>query len=287
MKLMTRIYQISGFDFEVANFFKLFGLSSEFATRSVVALHFIYICINLKYQFNFQVQLFKHPDVLGNTTNACEMLLPLLCHFTLILESFYKRQKEERIKNLMTKIRCNLECNLHTKLISLPYGKFLALFVVNSLIYVSVLIMVFRIAGKHSATSHSKAFLIKNFVNSTHGFIFPLTAWRIHVMFVLLSFIHGNLFDFYYSSRMHFIETCSILIQRKLISRMMNVNTESLKLLKETSSELWLLSELLNERFAFTLLTGITTKLALLVIDIYWIYMRVIHSMFNLDFIRM
>jgi hypothetical protein len=54
-----------------------------------------------------------------------------------------------------------------------------------------------------------------------------------------------------------------------------------LKHLKYTSIELWRLSDILNVRFAYTMLTCVICKLILLVIDIYWIYMRVSNSFFH------
>lgn len=115
---------------------------------------------------------------------------------------------------------------------------------------------------------------------------FLLSAWRLHQMFVFQSFILANLFDFYFATRIHFIEDCSILIQRKLNSLMLNGDSASLKLMQETSIDLWRLSELLNKRFAYTLLISITTKLVLFIVDIYWVYLRVIHNLLNMDFIR-
>lgn len=106
------------------------------------------------------------------------------------------------------------------------------------------------------------------------------------MLLVAPSVILVNLFDFYYASRVHFIEKCSILIQRKLISLWgCDDGEESLVQLKEASSELWRLSEMLNERFAYTMLVTVAGKLAVLVIDIYWVYIRMVHSVFT-HFIR-
>lgn len=105
-------------------------------------------------------------------------------------------------------------------------------------------------------------------------------------MLVFLSVILMNLFDFYYASCIHFVETRAILIQKKLISLMANNDSASLMLLKGTSIELWHLSEMLNERFAYTLLMTVTSKLVIFVIDIYWVYIRIIHSVYDFDFIR-
>lgn len=106
------------------------------------------------------------------------------------------------------------------------------------------------------------------------------------MVFIFLSVIQMNLFDFYYASRIHFIEKSSILIQSKLISLMANDDGATLMLLKEASSELWCLAEILNERFAYTMLISVTSKLAVFVIDIYWVYIRVIHNVFNFHFVR-
>lgn len=115
--------------------------------------------------------------------------------------------------------------------------------------------------------------------------MFPV--WQFHILLILSSTILSNLFDFYFASRLHFIEKCSILIQRKLISY--NATTKdgmSMKLLREMSVELWRLSESLNERFAYSLLTSVTSKLAMLVVHIYWVYMRTLHGNFNFEFVR-
>lgn len=77
-----------------------------------------------------------------------------------------------------------------------------------------------------------------------------------------------------------------MLIQRKLISIVPNDDGALLVSLKEASIELWHLSELLNERFAYSMLISVTSKLAVFVIDIYWVYIRVIHNVFNFHFIR-
>lgn len=121
---------------------------------------------------------------------------------------------------------------------------------------------------------------------STH--LLPFAVWRLHITFVLPSVLLINLFDFYFSTRMHFIERHSILVQRKLISLLANDDGATLLEMKETTMELWLLSELLNERFEYTLLLTTTTKLIIFVIDIYWVYVRVIHfEHFNTEFISM
>lgn len=118
-------------------------------------------------------------------------------------------------------------------------------------------------------------------------FIFSCSSvWRLHMLLVAPSVILVNLFDFYFASRVHFIEKCSILIQRKLISLWgCDDGEESLVQLKEASSELWRLSEMLNERFAYTMLVTVAGKLAVLVIDIYWVYIRMVHSVLT-HFIR-
>lgn len=115
---------------------------------------------------------------------------------------------------------------------------------------------------------------------------FLVLVWRFHQMIVFLSVILLNLFDFYYASRMHFIETRSILIQEKLISLMADGDAATLKQLKKTSIELWHLSAMLNERFAYTMLMTVLSKLIVFVIDIYWIYIRIIHAVFTFHFIR-
>jgi hypothetical protein len=105
------------------------------------------------------------------------------------------------------------------------------------------------------------------------------------MLFILLSVLVVNLFDFFFASRVHFIENSSILVRRKLISPMTSDDSTLIQL-QEASIELWHLSEMLNDRFAYTQLMVVTSKLAVLVIDIYWVYIRVIRSFFNMDLVR-
>lgn len=161
MKLITRIYQICGLDFAETNFISIFGISRKFLVHCVLLLHFGYISINLKLQYNLNVELFKIPDVFGNTTNLLEMLLPLLCHFVVVSESFYKRRKQEKITILMEKIRLHLNCNLHAKSTNLPLVKFLFLFAINSLIFVAVFIMVRGTPGMHICISFMENFKLE------------------------------------------------------------------------------------------------------------------------------
>lgn len=144
MKLLERVYQLFGFNLDGKKFFSIFGLSRRACARLVLLLHCIYICFNLKLQFDLQVQLFKHPDIVGNSTNMVEMLLPLLCHFTIVFESFCKRKIDEKIENLIGKVKNNLQ----VEPTNLPLLKFVFLFVINSLIYVVAFIMAFHIYGK-------------------------------------------------------------------------------------------------------------------------------------------
>lgn len=150
MKLFARIYQIFGLDLAEANFISIFGIPNKISVKCVLLLHFAYIFVNLKLQYNLNVELFKIPDVFGNTTNLLEMLLPLLCHFVLVSESFCKRRKQEKIAILMRKIHLRLKCSLHAKSTNLPLVKFLFLFVVNSLIFAAVFIMVFPTPGLYT-----------------------------------------------------------------------------------------------------------------------------------------
>jgi hypothetical protein len=150
MKLFARIYQIFGLDLAEANVISIFGIPNKIFVKCVLLLHFAYIFVNLKLQYNLNVELFKIPDVFGNTTNLLEMLLPLLCHFVLVSESFCKRRKQEKIAVLMRKIHLRLECSLHAKSTNLPLVKFLFLFAINSLIFTAVFIMVFSTPGLYT-----------------------------------------------------------------------------------------------------------------------------------------
>lgn len=144
MKLFTRIYQLSGIDFFEEDFFRLCRISSRALARAVFLLHVAFISVNLKYQYSFQVQLFKHPDVVGNITNLVEILLPVICHLTMVLEAFSKRKKQRKIAILIKQIRTTFSSSTT----SLPVCKFVFLFAVNSFIYLMVVVMVYHIVGE-------------------------------------------------------------------------------------------------------------------------------------------
>lgn len=148
MTLIRTLNQLAGFDFLEDNFFSILGLPKKFISLFVFLVHIAFCCINLKFQYGFQLERFKHPDLTGNITTFIEMVLPLLCHLTLVCESLRNRRKEERIRKYIRKIQSSLNCSARFELISLPIVKFFFLFVVNSLIYVAVLVMVFRMASE-------------------------------------------------------------------------------------------------------------------------------------------
>jgi hypothetical protein len=102
---------------------------------------------NLWRQYSFHVQLFKHPDVVGNVTNLIEMLSPLLCHATIVLESIYKRKREAQIGELMRKIQLKLNYASRCSIKTLPLVKFLWLFVINSSVYGLILGMIWHSVG--------------------------------------------------------------------------------------------------------------------------------------------
>lgn len=143
MKLITRISQLCAFDLVEESFFTVFNISKKFFVRLVFLLHVIYVFVNLKYQFSLQVTLFNHPDIVGNTTNLIEMLMPLLCQLTIVLESMWKRKMEEKIACVMAKLNCSLDHQITI----FPLSKFFILFVVNSLIYVAAYVLVYRVVG--------------------------------------------------------------------------------------------------------------------------------------------
>lgn len=138
---VTKLYQISGFDF---------AIYSRVYSRFIFSLHFVYIFINLRFQSSFHVELFAHPDVLGNTTNLIEMVLPLLCHLVIVTEAFRRRRKQAKIEKLMTKIRLNLNYDEQPSLWRQPVAKFLLLLIINSLLFIGIIIMVSDITGKCS-----------------------------------------------------------------------------------------------------------------------------------------
>jgi len=44
---------------------------------------------------------------------------------------------------------------------------------------------------------------------------------------------------------------------------------------------------MVQQRFAFTVLTSVVDKIIFVVIAVYWLYMRIIHANFNHEFVRM
>lgn len=112
------------------------------------------------------------------------------------------------------------------------------------------------------------------------------TVWRLNMMLVILSAILVNLFDFCFATRVHFIENSSKLISQKLISQRESEDFEALMRMKQASRDLYCMADLLNERFAFTLLVAITSKLAIFVVDVYWLYSRLSRGMVSFYLIR-
>lgn len=148
MELITRIYQICGLNFTEPTFFSICRLTRQFLVRLVFLLHLTYFVVNMKLQYNFHLSLFQHPDFFGNITVLTEMNLPLVSHAAIVFESFIKRRKEQKMERLMRKIYINLNCESHAEITNLPLLKFLCLLVVNSFIFITVLIMVSDIVGK-------------------------------------------------------------------------------------------------------------------------------------------
>lgn len=147
MQLIASFYQIIGFDFIEQSFFSVFGISRKVLVRIVFLLHLSFILLNLKYQYNFHLLLFEHPDVVGSITNLVEMILPILCHFVIVAESFCKSRKEEKIKRTMFTIRSTLHHD-QSMVANYPILKFIFLVVVNSLIYIAVIMMLSDSHGK-------------------------------------------------------------------------------------------------------------------------------------------
>lgn len=145
MKLITSLYQLCGFDFVEESFLTIFRIPTKFSVLLVLLLHLIYISFNLKYQYDLHVALFKHPDIVGTTTNLVEMLAPLVCHFTIIIESLCKRNKEAKIKNAIR----NLRKKLNLKSTDFPLVAFLFLLVVNSFIWIIAFITAYHDYGRY------------------------------------------------------------------------------------------------------------------------------------------
>jgi hypothetical protein len=148
MKLFTRFLQITGLKLVECHFFSVCGVSGKTCAKLVFLMHWTYIGVNLWRQFFYHSRLFKHPDFVGNVTNLIEMLAPLLCHWTIVLESFYKRRTEEKIEKLMGKIQLKLDYAPRCSIKTLPVVKFLWLFAINSSIYAIVMVMIWHSVGK-------------------------------------------------------------------------------------------------------------------------------------------
>lgn len=250
---VTRVYQICGLYF-VKIEFKLFNkLSWIILSSLILLLHLLYLSINLYFQYDFHYISFQYPDVLGAVTNFLQMMFPIVAHFVIILESFSKSMKTQKLVNKVYEIKNKLKLE-----IKFPFMKFLFLFLINSIIYVTLY-----------------AFVQNYF-------------WKFHLSFVMISVFLGNLFDFYYTCHVNFIEKTAICLQCKLkqMFESGNRDLETLKLLKSTAADVWILSEMINDRFAYSILSSTAFKLFHFVIDFYWIYIRIRLSLYDYYFPR-
>lgn len=125
----------------LVRFFYFIGF--EFSLKLIVIIHLFYIAINLKLQYDFHSILFEHPDILGQVTNLIEMIAPLLCHFTIVAESFTKKTTRSRLQSVQKEIQLEFQINQEFK-----FRKFLSLFVINTLVFVIILGMLGDVKGE-------------------------------------------------------------------------------------------------------------------------------------------
>lgn len=103
-------------------------------------------------------------------------------------------------------------------------------------------------------------------------------------MLVIGSSFLLNVFDFFFTARIKILRCFSQLIQRQIL--MTSNDTSLFPLIKTATLELWYLAELMTERYAYTLLLSVTSKIAVFVVDLYWVYLRIIYTPINMDFLR-
>lgn len=128
-RIAAQIYQIIGLDFSSP----LSSVSGGFRRKLIIFIHLIYVCGNFKLQYDFHKAIYHHPDFVGNTTNLIEMILPTLCHLTIVLESIASRSTDKKIKILEQEIQRVLKIRYQFK-----FKRFCWLFIVNSAIFVLV-----------------------------------------------------------------------------------------------------------------------------------------------------
>jgi len=111
--------------------------------KLIILIHVIYVCGNLKFQFDYHRILYHHPDFVGNTTNLIEMILPILCHLIVVLESFVQSSVEKNLHILTSKARQRLK--IHRRF---AFKRFCWLFILNSSIFGLVFALLCEVKGK-------------------------------------------------------------------------------------------------------------------------------------------
>lgn len=127
---VNRVYQTIGLDLS----------SKGFGWKLIVLIHVIYVCGNLKLQFDFHKILFHHPDFVGNTTNLIEMSLPIFCHLTIVLESLTQSSVDRKIQFHADK------CSRIHK--NFKFSRFCWLFVMSTAIFGMVYALLSEIKGE-------------------------------------------------------------------------------------------------------------------------------------------
>lgn len=114
-----------------------------------------------------------------------------------------------------------------------------------------------------------------------------LIVWWHHIFLTFVSVVFVNSFDFYFISQIDFIRIASKNVQKHL--KMLKIDDQvrtNLMKYKRISLKIHKLAEMMNERFGVSILIVTTCKLIHFVIDIYWVYVRIIHNNYDSAFIR-
>jgi hypothetical protein len=139
MSLRETIIQLCGLNFQTR---------SKFFKFSIILAHTLFIALNLKFQYYYHTSLFGHPDLLGCITSLSEMLMPILLHTTLIIESFVRTKRDESIQKISNEIQTYLQSDPLT----FPMKKFFFLFLLNSTLFMVVAYLVSDSSGEAHKT---------------------------------------------------------------------------------------------------------------------------------------
>lgn len=203
--------------------------------------------------------VYESIDPIGKFSDILETFLPLLVHIILLLEVFSKSCLIEKINSTVYDIEFLLE-----DLNSVSFGKTKRTF--QELIRFKFLIYNFICIS-------TEMFIMVTITYNTYW----IGAWCTKI-FSVIAVRLGDLTYIYYVDHLTFY---SSMINFEL-ERMLNVNTASIltsiKLekkiiqLKYIDWKIWKLSNLINKRFRWFLVTNISNQIVYLIINCFWIY---------------